>query len=513
MNIKEEYLKRVDIIKSKQDIRKKKIKLYNLEKEDLILQIKEKITLLNLQSEKAEKTINKNNELLLTHKDKYDLFETNFLFKLDKLDNNYNKQLLDNKNEHLEQEVILLQQLEEEKKIILEEKNGVIKQFELQNKCLLDKKKKYETEIIKFTELLKRNKQLLKYELKAYKSSIGNRFSNRNKNISKIEEYHILIKENRQKKKELREKIRKKELELRSVNSENEYINRQNLSFLNSYIKSQRMHIRNEVHIDKKKEYFDNIKKKNLEYTNLIDEHKKNRSKLENEISFVKKELADIRIINFIQNVQNVNNTNVNINDINANKNDNDINDNNNTKDKIKNQQLILEREKEIEELTYNLTSLQIEYKSVNILLDENRYKYEEKIDYIYKNNNKEHIKLLLITNQEHFKIMKEKILNEQSLECIENKKMLKQFLLDTIYPLFIKKTVGYQIRNITEKMDTMNKILKENTDKIKNNKYILEKTELKHDITKMEKEEKDNLLTIDELLEIEELNQKILSL
>ena len=102
--------------------------------------------------------------------------------------------------------------------------------------------------------------------------------------------------------------------------------------------------------VNSEKEYFDNIKKKNLEYTNLIEEHKKNRSKLENEISFVKKELTDIRIINFIQNV---NNTNVN-----------DINDNKNTKDK----QLILEREKEIEELTYNLTSLQIEYKSVNIL-------------------------------------------------------------------------------------------------------------------------------------------------
>lgn len=504
MNLKEEYLKRVDIIKSKQDIRKKKIKLYNLEEEDRILQIKEKINLLNLQSEKAEKTINKNNELLLKQKEKYDLFETNFPFKIDKIDNNYNKQLLDNKTEHLEQEAILLQQLEEEKNRIFEEKNDIMKQFELQNKCLMDKKKKYETEIIKFTELLKRNKQLLKYELKAYKSSIGDRFSIRNKHISNIEEYHILIKENRQKKKELRDKIRKKELELRSVNSENEYINRQNLSFLNSYIKSQRMYIRNEVHIDKKKEYFDNIKKKNLEYTNLIEEHKKNKSKLENEITSMKKEIEDIRIINFIQNVQNVNNTNDNINV--------NINDNN-TKDKIKNQQLILEREKEIEELTYKLTSLQIEYKSVNILLDENRYKYEEKIDYIDKNNNKEHIKLLLVTNQEHFKIMKEKLLNEQSLECIENKKMLNQFLLDTIYPLFIKKTVGYQIKNLTEKMANSNKILKENTDKIRNNKYILERTELKHEITKMEKEEKDNLLTIDELLEIEELNQKILSL
>jgi len=502
MNVKEEYLKRVDIIKSKQDTRKKKIKLYKLEKEELILQIKEKITLLNLQSEKAEKTINKNNELLLKQKEKYDLFETNFPFKINKIDNNYNKQLLDNNKEHLEQEVILLQQLEEEKNRIFEEKNDIMKQFELQNKCLIDKKKKYETEIIKFTELLKRNKQLLNYELKAYKSSIGNRFSNRNKNISKIEEYHIFIKENRKKKKELREKIRKKELELRSVNSENEYINRQNLSFLNSYIKSQRMYIRNEVNIDKKKEYFDNIKKKNLEYTNLIDEHKKNISKLENEIISTKKEIENIRIINFIQNVKNGNYKNVN-----------DINNNNNTKDKIKNQQLILEREKEIEELTYNLTSLQIEYKSVNILLDENRYKYEEKIDYIYKNNNKEHIKLLLVTNQEHFKIMKEKLLNEKSVESIENKKILNQFLLDTIYPLFIKKTVGYQIKNLTEKIDTANKILRENTDKIKNNNYILERIELKYEITKMEKEEKDNLLTIDELLEIEELNQKILSL
>jgi len=502
MNLKEEYLKRVDIIKSKQDIRKKKIKLYKLEKEELILQIKEKITLLNLQSEKAEKTINKNNELLLKQKEKYDLFETNFPFKINKIDNNYNKQLLDNNKDHLEQEVILLQQLEEEKNRIFEEKNDIMKQFELQNKCLIDKKKKYETEIIKFTELLKRNKQLLKYELKAYKSSIGNRFSNRNKNISNIEEYHIFIKENRKKKKELREKIRKKELELRSVNSENEYINRQNLSFLNSYIKSQRMYIRNEVNIDKKKEYFDNIKKKNLEYTNLIDEHKKNISKLENEISFVKKELADIRIINFIQNVKNGNYKNVNTN----------VN-NNNTKDKIENQQLILEREKEIEELTYNLTSLQIEYESVNILLDENRYKYEEKIDYIYKNNNKEHIKLLLVTNQEHFKIMKEKLLNEKSVESIENKKILNQFLLDTIYPLFIKKTVGYQIKNLTEKNYNYDKILITNTDKIKNNNYILERIELKYEITKMEKEEKDNLLTIDELLEIEELNQKILSL
>jgi hypothetical protein len=505
MDLKEEYLKRVDIIKSKQDIRKKKIKLYNLEEEDRILQIKEKITLLNLQSEKAEKTINKNKELLLKQKEKYDLFEINFLFKLDKIDNNYNKQLLDNKNEHLEQEVILLQQLEKEKNRIFEGKNDIMKQFELQNKYLMGKTKKYETEIIKFTELLKRNKQLLKYELKAYKSSIGARFSIRNKHISNIEEYHILIKENRQKKKELNEKIKKKELELRGLNSENEYINRQNLSFLNSYIKSQRMYIRNEVHIDKKKEYFDNIKKKNLEYTNLIDEHKKNRSKLENEIIYTKKELE------YIRNIKNVNvntNVNTNVNDINVNTNVND----NNTKDKIKNQQLILEREKEIEELTYKLTSLQIEYKSVNILLDENRYKYEEKIDYIDKNNNKENIKLLLVTNQEHFKIMKEKLLDEQSLECIENKKMLNQFMLDTIYPLFIKKTVGYQIRNITEKMANSNKILKENTDKIKNNKYILEKTELKHDITKMEKEEKDNLLTIDELLEIEELNQKILS-
>jgi hypothetical protein len=503
MNLKEEYIKRVDIIKSKQDIRKKKNKLYNLEAQDIILQIQEKITLLNQQSEEAEKTINKNHELLLKQKEKYDLFEMNFSYKIDKIDNNYNKQLLYNKNEHLEQEVILLQQLEEEKNIILEKKNDIMKHFELQNKYLIDKKTHYETEIIKLTELLKRNKQLLKYELKAYKSSIGDRFSNRNKHISNIEQQHILIKENRQKKKQLQEKIRKKELELRSLNSENYYINRQNLAFLNSYIKSQRMHIRNEVHVDKKREYFDNIKKKNLEYTNLIDEHKKNKYNLEEEIIFAKKELVDIRIIKFIQNV----NVNVNVNDKNVNVNDKNVNVN-----KIKNNQLILEREKEIEELTYSLTSLQIEYKSVNILLDENRYKYEEKTNEIDKQNKKEYIKLLLVTNQEQFKIMKEKLLNEQSLEYLENKKILNQFLLDTICPLFIKKTVGYQIRNITEKMDIATLILKENTEKIRNNKYILERTELKHDITKMEKEEKDNLLTIDELLEIEELNQKILS-
>ena len=48
---------------------------------------------------------------------------------------------------------------------------------------------------------------------------------------------------------------------------------------------------------------------------------------------------------------------------------------------------------------------------------------------------------------------------------------------------------------------------------KIYNNSYILEKMEISYEVKSLEREETDNLLTIYELIEIEDFNLKILSL
>ena len=60
--------------------------------------------------------------------------------------------------------------------------------------------------------------------------------------------------------------------------------------------------------------------------------------------------------------------------------------------------------------------------------------------------------------------------------------------------------------------MDTISNQIIILKNKIHNHTYILDKMEIKFEVESLKREETDNLLTIDELLEIEELNLKIIS-
>ena len=81
------------------------------------------------------------------------------------------------------------------------------------------------------------------------------------------------------------------------------------------------------------------------------------------------------------------------------------------------------------------------------------------------------------------------------------------------MYPLYLRKKLKINIKDLEESILENRLFLEEANNKLKNNEFILKKKKLKFEIGKRERDEKNNMLKIEELIEISDLNNKILSL
>ena len=481
MDLKDEYNKRIEIIRTKQSLRKKKIILFIKEQNGKIINIKDKIQNLKIELENAinqkkiftdnlNKTIISNNSLPSS----VIYMNNNYKNEIKLLKDNY-----DNKTKLLEKEQLKF------KNDIERNKNKILEQFNEQNLPLINKKEKYKKEIFKNFEDLDYNKRLLRFEIKTQSTSLGDRFKNRKHNISILEQRTDIIKNFRKQQQELYNKIKTQELEYKKFNNDVDFVNKKNLICLNSYIKNERLLIKSESNLENKKKHFENIKKKNDDYKKMINKQKQQRKDIKTKI----------------QNLNNDLNNSTNLPKLEI------------VKKKEVNKSNFEKIKKKIGDLNYKLTSNQIENQSNNILLETNKSKIntklseleiilEQKID-VYNTNN----------HNNNFQKEYDNLLLEQENEIKKNKKLLYDFLNQTIYHLFQKKISQENIKINNKELGVSNKIIITNKGKIKNNEYILNKNEIKFEIEKFEREEEENLLSIEELIEIQDLNQKLLSI
>lgn len=481
MDLNDEYNKRIEIIKTKQSLRKKKNNILFKEQNNTLIDVKNKIQKLKLELENAIKqkeifTDNLNKNIISNKKlpSSVIYINNNYDNKIKLLRDNY-----DNKNKLLEKEK---KNFEND---IKKNKNKILEQFNEQNLPLINKKEKYEKDILKISDDLEYNKRLLRFEIKTQSTSLGDRFKNRKHNISILEQRTDIIKNFRKQQYELYNKIKKQELELKKFNNDVDFVNKKNLSYLNSYIKNERLLIKSEINLENKKKHFENIKKKNDDYKELISKQKQQRKDIKTKL----------------QNLNNDLNNSTNLPKLEIIK-KKEVNKSNIEKIKIK-----------IGDLNYKLTSNQIENQSNNILLETNQVKINTKLselEIILEQKINTHNKKKYNNN---FQKEHDNLLLEQKKEINENKKLLYDFLNQTIYPLFQKKIAQENIKINKKNLGDLEKIIITNKGKIKNNEYILNKNEIKFEVEKLEREEKDNLLSIEELIEIQELNQKLLSI
>jgi hypothetical protein len=481
MDLKDEYNKRIEIIRTKQSLRKKKNIILFKEQNGKIINIKDKIQNLKLE---LENVINQK-EIITDNLNKNIISNKKLPSSVIYINDNY-----ENKIKLLKDDYDIKNKLLGKEKInfendIKQKKNKILEQFNEQNLPLINKKEKYKKEISKNLDDLEYNKRLLRFEIKTQSTSLGDRFKNRKHNISILEQRTDIIKNFRKQQEELYNKIKTQELEYNKFNNDVDFDNKKNLSYLNSYINNERLLIKSEINLENKKKHFENIKKKNNDYKKMINKQKQQRKEIKTKLQNLNNELNNSTNLPKLEILKKkeVNKSNI---------------------DKIK---------KKIGDLNYKLTSNQIENQSNNILLETNQAKIntklseleiilEQKIDIYNKkkyNNNfqKEYDNLLL----------------KQANEINQNNKLLYDFLNQTIYHLFQKKRTQENIKINKIDLGDSEKIILNNQGKIKNNEYILDKIEIKFEIEKFEREEEDNLLSIEELIEIQELNQKLLSI
>ena len=481
MDLNDEYNKRIEIIKTKQSLRKKKNNILFKEQNNTLIDVKNKIQKLKLELENSIKqkkifTDNLNKNIISNKKlpSSVIYINNNYDNKIKLLRDNY-----DNKNKLLEKEKINFEN------DIKKNKNKILEQFNEQNLPLINKKEKYEKDILKISDDLEYNKRLLRFEIKTQSTSLGDRFKNRKHNIFILEQRTDIIKNFRKQQYELYNKIKKQELELKKFNNDVDFVNKKNLSYLNSYIKNERLLIKSEINLENKKKHFENIKKKNDDYKELISKQKQQRKDIKTKL----------------QNLNNDLNNSTNLPKLEIIK-KKEVNKSNIEKIKIK-----------IGDLNYKLTSNQIENQSNNILLETNQAKINTKLselEIILEQKINTHNKKKYNNN---FQKEHDNLLLEQKKEINENKKLLYDFLNLSIYHLFLKKIAQENIKINNKDLRDLEKIIITNKGKIKNNEYILNKNEIKFEVEKFEREEKDNLLSIEELIEIQELNQKLLSI
>lgn len=481
MNINQEYQKRIDIILSKQEYRKSKYKLLNDKEESKIK---------NFESKIKEYTTKKNNIETKNklYKKYYDdnlkhIEKINISFKAEILESTYVNELFQKEIEFNSSKVELENEINSLNNKLLEINNKKEKDFRERNVDIINNLDFYKNKIIEVKYNLSEAEIKLKLELKKNSISLGDKFKLRNTNLKNLEKNQELLIIQRKENKKLNQKINDKEIELRKLNSEYDFVNRNNLKYLNEFIDDTRKKIKNEPNMTIKKQYFNEIKNKNENYNEILKNQNEERNNKITEINKIKNKI----ILKYVPKFKLI------------------------KKEKPKN--LILENlKKEIGDYKYKLTELEIENQNLDIIFQQNKRDFNNEINNITYDINLSTFelnkKLQILEN--NFNNVKNNIMSNHYLQLTIKKNKIKDFLSNNIYNCFDKKKLKtdnlYYLKNIK----TNNNLLQDLEQKIRNNNIILNSTILKHQEDKLKRNEEENLKSIDELLEIEDLKQKI---
>ena len=488
MNLKDEYIKRIEIIKSRKENRLKEIELMKMDDREKEIKLEEKMEdYQNIIKEKNLSIEENNNELLIL-KDKivpvskvenFIAKYVNFDEKISKCEEKFKKGIHDlisydkkNKRNTIIQELLIKGDFTDKNKILINKDDNL-------NKIIED-----------FDNKISETNILLKNKIKINQVSLGDKFINRNNFLIFLEKQYQKIHQNRIKNIDLEKKIKNQELENRIIRKKVENNGNLELTKLNQYIKSQKIYIKNELSTEKKKEYFKNIKNKNKEY---LDKINKNRNRLEilnTKLNSLKEEL--------------MNNQNLDI-------------DNISKKEKIpyKIKKEIKELKDKVENLKINKLSNTLE-KKINLkLLEGNKIYCNEEIKDLCENYKKQSKKLSIDETKlrkDYFIDMNNLKINSK-LQISDNKNNLKLFMEENLIKLYNFKGINAIIKNLKNSIKCDKDVLESSNKNLKNSEYVLKKTKLKNELKYNKLEEENNDKNIDDLIEMDEINQKILSI
>lgn len=482
MSLKEEYLKRIHVIQKKQSLRKKKYDLINCEEKKSISDSKSKIITLKSDLQKTQ-------ELLFNSKQNLDIISKNEIISLDIpkkvnfTNTDFDKLLISEEQKCNLEDTRIKEIISIKEKEYNSQEQKIKQEFEDKNIILLNKNKNKEKQIQDLNKQIQDLQNELEKEVNNKKLNVQNRFNNRHKSINIINQYQNQIKLQRNEMRKKQKNISDKEIELTEFINSNLLYKETELNNLNIYIQEQKHKLL--IKEISKKEYFTDFKKKNNLYQRNLTKRTNQEIELKNEIQNLKNNLREKpKVISYNLNVLN-------------------------------NYDSIKSLKKEIKEKSFILYQKKLEKTILQNLLNKNKSKFDtmfleldiEKLSQLSVLQNK------IQDNLNSFSDIKKNINLYKENQISDNKNKLLNFLNNTVYLLFDKKKTllrkSYLELTISHSSNEI-KILEK---KIYNNSYILEKMEIKYEVNSLEREEIDNLLTIEELIEMEEFNLKILSL
>ena len=481
MSLKEEYLKRIQVIQKKQKLRRKKYNFINSEEEKSISETKYKINDLKskLQHEQEVLYTSKNKLEKISNKE---IINKVFPKKIEFSNTDFNKLLVSEEEKSNSENNIIKDSIKLKEKEYDYQFKRVLEEFEEKNIILLTKNKNKEKQIEELNEKIQDLKLKLEKEVDKKKLNIQNRFNNRHNSINIINQYQNQVKLQRNELRKKQKNISNKEKELNILISNNLLYKENELNNLNQYIKEQKHKLENQEIT--KKDYFTDFKLKNNLYQKNLNTRRNQEIELKNIIENLKSNLKEkLPVIPY----------NVNI---------------------LNNYDSIKFLKQEIKENSFILYQKKLEKTILQNLLNKNKSRYDD----LFMNIDSEKSKQLLVLqnqiqdNLNKFYEIKNNINLYKKKQVSDNKLKLLNFLNNNIYLLFDKKRNLILKSELENTIDTISNQIIILKNKIHNNTYILDKMEIKFEVESLKREENDNLLTIDELLEIEELNLKIIS-
>ena len=250
MNINEEYQKRIDIILAKQENRKNKNKFLNEKEEIKIKDYQNKI----LEYTNQKKKLISENE---SYNNQYEnnkkiIRKISIIHNIDIVESNHNNELFLKELEFNKIKLELCNEIEVLNNKLLTINNKREKEFKDKNFEIIDNLDFYKNKINEIKKLIAVEIEM-KLELRKNIDSISNKFKLRNTNLKNLEKNQELLIIQRKENKKLNKKINDKEIELRKLHSEYEFVNRNNLKYLNQFIEETRKKIRNEPQYEHKK--------------------------------------------------------------------------------------------------------------------------------------------------------------------------------------------------------------------------------------------------------------------
>jgi hypothetical protein len=466
----------------KQSLRKKKYNLINYEEKTSISDSKSKI--LTLKSD-----LQKKQDLLFNSKQNLDIISKkeiislNIPKKVNFTNTDFDKLLISEEQKcNLEdtriKDIIFLKEKEYNS-----QEQKIKQEFEDKNIILLNKNKNKEKQIQDLNKKIQDLQNELEKEVNIKKLNVRNRFNNRHKSIDIINQYQNQIKLQRNEMRKKQKNISDKEIEFTELINSNLLYKETELNNLNIYIQEQKHKLlTKEI---SKKEYFTDFKKKNNFYQRNLNKRTNQEIELKNKIQNLKNNLRKKpKVISY----------NVNV---------------------LNNYVSIKSLKKEIKEKLFILYQKKLEKTILQNLLNKNKSKFDTlflELD-IGKLSHLSDLQNKIQDNLNNFSDIKKNINLYKENQVSDNKTKLLNFLNDTVYLLFDKKNTILRKSELELTISNSSNEIKILEKKIYNNSYILEKMEISYEVKSLEREETDNLLTIYELIEIEDFNLKILSL